>query len=163
MNYFISALIYYVLILPISMLPFFLMYGVSDFLFLIFYYLIPYRRKVVLQNLRNSFPEKPNAEIKKIERRFYRHFCDVILETLKLFSASKESIEKRVKIINPELLDKQFVIALSKSDMLDDELKAAIEKELPKKIPHVFISAVTGKGLTELKDLLWNLLNEPVA
>jgi len=108
MNYFFSALIYYVLILPISMLPFFLMYGVSDFLFLIFYYLIPYRRKVVLQNLRSSFPEKSPDEIKKIERRFYKHFCDVILETLKLFSASKQSIEKRVKIVNPELLNKYY-------------------------------------------------------
>jgi GTPase len=45
--------------------------------------------------------------------------------------------------------------------MLDDELKAAIEKELPKKIPHIFISSVTGQGLSELKDLLWSTLNNP--
>jgi GTP-binding protein len=51
------------------------------------------------------------------------------------------------------------VIAISKSDMLDEELKTAIKKELPKKIPHVFISSVTGQGLSELKDLLWNTLN----
>lgn len=56
---------------------------------------------------------------------------------------------------NAELLHKKFVIAISKSDMLDDELKEAIKKELPKKIPHVFISAVAQKGLQELKDLLW--------
>jgi GTP-binding protein len=59
---------------------------------------------------------------------------------------------------NPELLHKKFVIAISKSDMLDDELKTAIKKELPKKIPHVFISAVTQKGLQDLKDLLWDSL-----
>lgn len=63
---------------------------------------------------------------------------------------------------NPELLHKQFIIAISKSDMLDDELKEAIEKELPDNIPHVFISSITNKGLTELKDLLWNVLNQPV-
>jgi GTP-binding protein len=57
-------------------------------------------------------------------------------------------------------LHKQFVIAISKSDMLDDELKAAIEKELPAATPHLFISSVTNKGLTELKDLLWKVLNE---
>jgi GTP-binding protein len=62
---------------------------------------------------------------------------------------------------NPELLHKQFVIAISKSDMLDEELTAAIRKELPTNIPHVFISSVTNKGLTELKDLLWKVLNQP--
>ena len=61
---------------------------------------------------------------------------------------------------NPEMLQKDFIIAISKSDMLDDELKAAIKKELPKKIPHVFISAVAQKGLVELKDLLWEVLNK---
>ena len=60
---------------------------------------------------------------------------------------------------NADMLQKDFVIAISKSDMLDEELKAAIKKELPKKIPHVFISSVTGQGLSELKDLLWNTLN----
>ena len=64
-----------------------------------------------------------------------------------------------LKEYNPEMLQKDFVIAVSKSDMLDDELKAAIEKELPEKIPHIFISSVAGKGLTELKDLLWKTLN----
>jgi GTP-binding protein len=57
------------------------------------------------------------------------------------------------------MLQKDFVIAISKTDMLDDELKTAIEKELPENIPHVFISSVTGQGLPELKDLLWKTLN----
>jgi GTP-binding protein len=60
------------------------------------------------------------------------------------------------------MLQKDFVIAISKADMLDAELKAAIEKELPKKIPHVFISSVTGQGLPDLKDLLWNTLNNTI-
>ena len=60
---------------------------------------------------------------------------------------------------NPELLHKQFIIAISTSEMLDDELVKAIEKELPPNTPHVFISSFTQKGLTELKDLLWKTLN----
>ena len=61
---------------------------------------------------------------------------------------------------NPQLVDKERVLAISKSDMLDDELKAAIEPTLPTDIPHVFISAVTGEGLTELKDALWKAIND---
>lgn len=61
---------------------------------------------------------------------------------------------------NPQLVDKERVLAISKSDMLDDELKAAIEPTLPTDIPHVFISAVTGEGLTELKDALWEAIND---
>jgi GTPase len=61
---------------------------------------------------------------------------------------------------NPELLHKQFLIAISKSEMLDDELKAAVKKELPQNVPHIFISSITQQGLGELKDLLWKSLNE---
>ena len=104
----ISALLFYLIILPISWLPFPLLYGLSDILFFIFYYIFPYRRKVVLQNLRSSFPEKPEAEIRKIEREFYRHFCDVLVETIKLFSASQNAIESRILLVNPELLDEYF-------------------------------------------------------
>ena len=60
------------------------------------------------------------------------------------------------------MLHKDFVIAISKSDMLDDELKIAIQKELPKNIPHIFISSLTTQGLIELKDLLWNTLNNNI-
>ena len=61
---------------------------------------------------------------------------------------------------NEELLHKQFIIAISKSDMLDDELKADIESKLPENIPHIFISSIINKGLVELKDLLWKTLNQ---
>jgi GTP-binding protein len=73
---------------------------------------------------------------------------------LKEFNILKNELEQ----FNPELLDKQFLIAISKSDMLDDELKTAISAELPKNVPHVFISAVTQTGLQELKDILWEAL-----
>ena len=61
---------------------------------------------------------------------------------------------------NPQLADKQRVLAVSKSDMLDDELRGEIEKTLPEGIPHVFISSVTGQGITELKDLLWGAITD---
>jgi GTPase obg len=61
---------------------------------------------------------------------------------------------------NPQLMDKQRVLAISKSDMLDEELIEAIEPTLPKDIPHVFISAVTGMGLIELKDVLWGAVTD---
>jgi GTP-binding protein len=70
-----------------------------------------------------------------------------------------EILKNELKEYNPELLDKKFVIAISKSDMLDDELKEAIKKELPADIPHVFISSIAHQGLVQLKDVLWNALN----
>jgi len=61
---------------------------------------------------------------------------------------------------NPELLDKNRILAISKSDMLDNELKLEISKEIPDSISHLFISSITQKGLTQLKDLIWKKLNQ---
>jgi GTP-binding protein len=105
------------------------------------------------------------AEGKGLGHRFLRHIeRNSVL--LFLIPADSENHKKEFQILlseleqfNPELLHKRFVIAISKSDMLDQELMNAIEKELPENIPHVFISAITGKGLLELKDLLWTSLN----
>ena len=106
------------------------------------------------------------AEGKGLGHRFLRHIeRNSIL--LFLIPADCDDHKKEFEILvnelekyNPELLHKQFIIAVSKSDMLDDELKKAIKKELPPNIPHVFISSVAQIGLTELKDLLWKTLNE---
>ncbi len=70
-----------------------------------------------------------------------------------------EVLLKELKEFNPELADKSRVLAISKSDMLDDELRGELAKELPEGVQAVFISAVTGQGLTELKDLLWREIN----
>lgn len=72
------------------------MYGVSDFCFVIIYYIIGYRKKVVYTNLKNSFPEKSHAELKKIEFKFYRYLCDLFLETFKTLTISKKQLLKRV-------------------------------------------------------------------
>ena len=108
------------------------------------------------------------AEGKGLGHRFLRHIerNPVLLFLIPADSADHkheyEVLVKELEEFNPELLNKQFVITISKSDMLDDELKQAIKKELPANVPHLFISSVTGKGLTELKDLLWKVLNEPL-
>jgi len=109
------------------------------------------------------------AEGKGLGHRFLRHIerNAVLLFLIPADSADHrkefEILHNELEQYNPEMLQKEFVIAVSKSDMLDDELKAAIAKELPANIPHIFISSVTNKGLTELKDLLWKSLNEQPA
>lgn len=106
------------------------------------------------------------AEGKGLGHRFLRHIeRNPVL--LFLIPADSKDHKQELAVLmdeleqyNPELMDKKFIIAISKSDMLDEELKADIEKELPVDIPHIFISSVTGKGLPELKDILWNALQE---
>lgn len=71
-----------------------------------------------------------------------------------------ETLLRELQQFNPELVDKQRILAISKSDMLDDELKAEIEHTLPTDVKHVFISAVTDQGLTELKDVLWGAITD---
>lgn len=70
-----------------------------------------------------------------------------------------EILLNEVKTFNPELLDKQRVLAITKTDLLDEELQQMLSEDLPDDLPHVFISAVANKGLTELKDILWQALN----
>ena len=75
---------------------------------LLLYYVISYRRKVVAENLRNSFPEKSAEELKTIEKKFYRHLADLMIEILKLTHMSKESSLERMKITNVELLERLY-------------------------------------------------------
>jgi KDO2-lipid IV(A) lauroyltransferase len=80
----------------ISLLPFFILYGIADFIFVILYYITGYRKEVVMKNLKESFPEKSPAELKTIARKFYRNFVDNWIETIKLLSISKKALNKRV-------------------------------------------------------------------
>lgn len=104
------------------------------------------------------------SEGKGLGLRFLRHIERNSM-LLFLVPADSDDIHKEYKILvnelqlyNPELLDKERVLAISKSDMLDDELKEEIAKDLPD-IPFTFISSVAQQGLTELKDMVWNALN----
>lgn len=106
------------------------------------------------------------SEGKGLGLRFLRH---IERNSVLLFMvpADADDITRQYEILleelrrfNPELMDKERLLAISKSDMLDDELKEAIEPTLPEGVPHVFISAVTGEGITELKDALWKEIND---
>jgi GTP-binding protein len=105
------------------------------------------------------------AEGKGLGHRFLRHI-ERNSTLLFLIPADSDDLAKEYEILlnelrkhNPELLDKQRLLAISKSDMLDDELKEELEKEIPEGVPYVFISSVAQMGLTELKDKLWQMLN----
>ena len=69
-------------------------------------YILRYRRKVITDNLKNSFPEKSDEEIHKIRKEFYSHFCDTFIETIKLWTISEEEMKKRCKFLNPEIFDR---------------------------------------------------------
>jgi GTP-binding protein len=106
------------------------------------------------------------SEGKGLGLRFLRHIeRNAVL--LFMVPADAEDIAAEYNVLleelrrfNPQLENKQRLLAVSKCDMLDDELKAAIEETLPKDVPHLFISAVTGEGLTQLKDMLWGAITD---
>jgi len=84
----------------VSLLPFWVLYGLSDFSYLIVYYIAGYRKKVVRDNLKRSFPEKTEKERLIIERKFYHHFCDLLFESIKSATISRNEILRRMKILN---------------------------------------------------------------
>src|SRR5690606_12030605 len=105
------------------------------------------------------------AEGKGLGHRFLRHIERNAVLLFVIPSDSNdhkkefEILVKELEEYNPELLQKKFLIAISKSDLLDEELTEAIRQELPESVPNLFSSAVTQKGLTELEDMLWKVLN----
>lgn len=99
---------YYVIIVPISRLPFSILYTISSTLYFIFYYLSGYRKRVVMQNIRKSFPDKPEKEQIRICKLFYKHFCDLTFESLKIFSIRESDVRKRMVCENPEVVDRYF-------------------------------------------------------
>jgi len=88
----------------LAALPLLVLYLVADFLYFLMYYVVGYRKKVVLQNLRTSFPEKSEAEIESIAKAFYRQFADVIAEIVRLAGMPATEMQRRVKFTNPEVL-----------------------------------------------------------
>jgi Kdo2-lipid IVA lauroyltransferase/acyltransferase len=98
----LRTILFKIIIIPllyfISILPFPLLYAISSFFFLVVYYLIGYRKKVVMQNLRNAFPEKSAGEHHTIARKFYAHLCDVMFETVKLLTISRKTFKKRCRM-----------------------------------------------------------------
>ena len=103
-----SKILYYLLIKPISLLPYFVLYRISDLVFLITYYGFGYRKKVIRNNINNSFPDLSEKERNRIVRKFYLHFCDLIVESVKNFSITSNQAKRRMKFENIELLNEYY-------------------------------------------------------
>jgi len=102
----LQALFYYIslpFIYLLALLPFPVLYLFSDLVFFLLYHLLQYRRKIVSQNLINSFPEKNEQEIRQIEKLFYRYFCDLFLETFKTLTISRDNMIRHCRF-EPETL-----------------------------------------------------------
>jgi len=102
---FISYLFFLFLVTLIGITPFFLLYRFADFVYFVLYKLIGYRKPVVRANLKKVFPDKPEKELKQIEKASYKNLADIFVEGVKGFTMSKKSIMKRHKFTNPEILE----------------------------------------------------------
>ncbi|MDR1380695.1 MAG: lysophospholipid acyltransferase family protein [Tannerella sp.] len=87
-----------------ALLPMPALYVLSDILYFVVYHIVNYRRKVVGENLKNSFPGRPGGELRNLERRFYHHFADYIVETIKLAGISRTELLRRARLNNPEMI-----------------------------------------------------------
>jgi Kdo2-lipid IVA lauroyltransferase/acyltransferase len=105
---FLTFVIFLFFVFIFWLIPFSILYKISDLLYLILYYIIRYRRKVVRKNLKDSFPEKTKNELLKIEKLFYKNLTDIILEGIKGFSMSNKQVIKRFKFNNAEVFDSLY-------------------------------------------------------
>ncbi len=99
-----TAILYYCVVYPLSLVPLWILYGLSDLVFLLFMSIIPYRKKVVQNNIEKSFPDLSPIDQAVLVRGFYRHFSDLLVESIKNLSISKEELLRRMKVLNPEVL-----------------------------------------------------------
>ncbi len=99
---------YYILILPLSLLPMSFLYGLSRVFLLIVYNIFNYRKEVVSENLRNAFPDKGEDELKSLAKKFYLHFGQIAAEGVKGFSISEKHLRERYKVVNPEVLEELY-------------------------------------------------------
>ncbi len=127
----------------LARLPFRVLYLFSDFLFLVSYRILAYRRRLVRSNIHNSFPHLSDLEKLKIERAYYKNLCDYAVETLKLITIERGSLQKRVRFLNPELMasytdNGQSVIVLSSHTFNWEWLIAAGSFSLPAPVDFVY-------------------------
>jgi KDO2-lipid IV(A) lauroyltransferase len=104
----LNRLFYYGFVLPLSRLSFPALYVISDGLFFIVYRVVGYRKKVARENIQRSFPEKTAAEQRAIEVEYYHHLCDLVVESLKTFSITKQEVDDRMKVVNAEIPNRFF-------------------------------------------------------
>lgn len=104
----LSKIAYYILVIPISLLPLWLLYLFTDLFYLLLITVVSYRRKVVRKNIANSFPNKTEKERRKIERQFYRYFTDLLAESVKNLTISKMQLKKRIHVLNRDTIDQLY-------------------------------------------------------
>ena len=127
----------------ISRLPLSVLYVVSDVLFLLSYYVVRYRRKIVSRNLRHSFPEKTDGERRRIARSFYRNLCDYAVETLRLISMPQEELARRMQFRNLDIMEDfqnagQPVLALASHQFNWEWLLVAASADHPMSVDFVY-------------------------
>ena len=101
--YLIAPIIYIV-----SYSPFWVLYGVSNFFFFLIYYVFGYRKDVVYQNLKSSFPDKDEIELKKLQKEFFKYLCDIVLESLKTVTWNEKHVRARTKMFGVEELNRLY-------------------------------------------------------
>lgn len=121
----------------VALLPLGVLYCLADFTYFTVYHVVRYRRKVVEKNLRESFPEKNDKELKKIAKDYYRHIGNVIVETIKLLHISDKEMERRVKVLNPrqiaESVEKGKSVVLLLGHYANWEWVQKISRHIPDK------------------------------
>ncbi|HZV71071.1 MAG TPA: lysophospholipid acyltransferase family protein [Saprospiraceae bacterium] len=103
-----SAILYYLVLVPVSILPFPVLHIVSRVFYVILFYVAGYRKKVVIANIRNSFPDKTSIECAVIAKQFYKHLCDVLLESQKIFTISKKQLANHIQCKNPKVVNQYY-------------------------------------------------------
>ncbi len=103
-----AKIAYYIFVIPLSYLPLVVLYALMDVFYVLLITLIPYRKKVIVQNIDRSFPDKTKKEKAKIKRLFYRHLTQLLAESVKGLSISEQELKKRITVKNPELMDSLY-------------------------------------------------------
>ena len=99
---------YYIFIIPLSYLPLGVLYLFTDFFYLLLISVVPYRKKVIEQNINRSFPNASEKEKKRIRRKFYRHLTQLLAESVKGLAISENELKRRITVKNPEIMDELF-------------------------------------------------------
>ncbi|MEN9700344.1 MAG: hypothetical protein RLZZ301_1542 [Bacteroidota bacterium] len=100
-----NALLYYFIVLPLSKLPLWFLYRIADILYFLLITILPYRKKVIAANLALAFPEKSATERQQLQKAFYRHFADILIESVKNLSISASELKRRMHVQNPSVLE----------------------------------------------------------
>ena len=104
----LDRFLYYVIVMPLSHMPLWYIYLITDFFYLIIYHIKPYRKRVVMENIQRSFPEKTAEEHQQIARKFYGYFTDLLAESTKNLAISEKGMKKRLVVRNPEIMDQLY-------------------------------------------------------